>query len=165
MTVFIAFVKSYYLEIMIVLVCAFGLFEHMEILQKEEKISVRDAKIETLVNSINMQNSAIIANKADYAEKLKQLPKENEKIESGTLKCTVPQPFSFNDREKSTTIRQIKLSEMQLEKEIEIEVLIFLLAISPQKAACTDTCSPSLISRHHCTNQWSLMFWLSSLTC
>ena len=80
MTVFIAFVKSYYLEIMIVLACAFGLFEHMEILQKEATISVRDAKIETLVDSINMQNSAIIANKADYAEKLKQLPKENEKI-------------------------------------------------------------------------------------
>ena len=54
---------------------------------------------------------------------------------------------------------------LQLEKEIEIEVLIFLLAISPQKAACTDTCSPSLISRHHCTTQWSLMFGLSSLTC
>ena len=80
MTAFIAFVKAYYLEIMIVLACSFGLFEHMEILQKKAIISVLDAKIETLSNSINTQNSAIIANKADYTEKLKQLPKENEKI-------------------------------------------------------------------------------------
>lgn len=80
MTVFIAFVKAYYLEIMIVLACAFGLFEHTEILQKEGVITAEDAKIGTLTNSINTQNSAITANKADYEEKLKQLPKENEKI-------------------------------------------------------------------------------------
>ena len=67
MTVFIAFVKSYYLEIMIVLACAFGLFEHMTVVEKEAMISAQDAKIETLVNSINMQNSSIIANKIGRA--------------------------------------------------------------------------------------------------
>ena len=80
MTVFIAFVKAYYLEIMIVLACSFGLFEHMEILQKEGVISAEDANITACTNLVESQNSAILANKADYEEKLKQLPKENEKI-------------------------------------------------------------------------------------
>ena len=80
MTVFIAFVKAYYLEIMIVLLCSIGLFEHMEILQKEAVISAQDANITTCMTLIKNQNSAILANKADYAENLKQLPKENEKI-------------------------------------------------------------------------------------
>ena len=80
MTVFIEFVKAYYPEIMIVLACSFGLFEHMEILQKEAVILVRDANITTCMTLIKNQNSAILANKADYSDKLKQLPKENEKI-------------------------------------------------------------------------------------
>ena len=80
MTVFIAFIKSYYPEIMIVLACSFGLFEHMEILQKEAIISAQESKIIVLSNDLKTQNDAILANKADYVVKTEQLPAQLTKI-------------------------------------------------------------------------------------
>ena len=63
-------------------------------------------------------------NRNNNLAKLLSSTENRDKNDFAAIKCTIPIPFTFNDREKSMTIRQMKLLEMQKEREVEESNLI-----------------------------------------